>query len=485
MDREDIKLHNIKVNKIINVCMWIIWGFMVCCIFSGISVQDNILRVIILGIVNLITTIINKTKYVTKNKYLYIISLLYLVFDLREALVISSWIMAGTIAVAGMYFEEKFLKIMWVVFNLVMICMNICVGIGEMYVSAITGIVGMNLILLIMYNIIKWSTKFATNAKERADKTAELLKQLEVTMNKINTNTNDLNSNMNECNKRIDLITNSSNDLTSTMQDVASGISNQTNSIMSINEMMNSAMKKTESTYNVSKQTSNISMDSKKIVSDSANKVIEMNNQMLDIENAIFESKVGIDELVSNNISINNLLVGISDISDQINLLALNASIEAARAGDAGKGFAVVAEEIKKLAEQCGNFVGKINAVVSDMKKSTERVLSQVANVQQTANQGLDTSKNIKDTFESLDIVFKEIDTNLNNGLQNIDDVKKSFTEIFDEAGSISKISQEHSASIEEVLAITEEQNEQLHDIACSMKEIADLTKELRDLAIS
>ena len=108
-----------------------------------------------------------------------------------------------------------------------------------------------------------------------------------------------------------------------------------------------------------------------------------------------------------------------------------------------------------------------------DMNTKTIQVGEEFTNEFKAYYKGIDVTDNVK------------IDTNLNNGLQNIDDVKKSFTEIFDEAGSISKISQEHSASIEEVLAITEEQNEQLHDIACSMKEIADLTKELRDLAIS
>lgn len=123
----------------------------------------------------------------------------------------------------------------------------------------------------------------------------------------------------------------------------------------------------------------------------------------------------------------------ITDIAEETNLLALNASIEAARAGDAGKGFAVVAQQIQKLAEQSNSFAAQIGANIQELVDKTEgivKAMSLISNALRKQEESVDQTKRIFDELnESIgDINQKEMDMQKN--VTDMNQVKDSMSRI-------------------------------------------------------
>jgi len=157
----------------------------------------------------------------------------------------------------------------------------------------------------------------------------------------------------------------------------------------------------------------------------------------------------------------------ITQIASQTNLLSLNASIEAARAGDAGRGFAVVAEEIRKLADQSKESAAQITAIIGDLMKNSNNsveIMKQMSEIMTVQNEHLDATKN----------VFYSLNT-------EIDSVAGAVESITGEVEQLDMLKNDVMSSVESLAAIAEENAASTQETSAAMQELNDIIMECKE----
>lgn len=180
---------------------------------------------------------------------------------------------------------------------------------------------------------------------------------------------------------------------------------------------------------------SNASNEAKNRATTGQEHLITTVNQMNSIQHSVDDTLEVIHELSHQSSAIEEFVTAITDISNQTNLLALNAAIEAARAGEAGKGFAVVADEVRKLAEQSKQSAERITTIIHSLQ---HKVKLTEANMEQVTAQVVQGVHAVNTTGQS----FQEI--------------VNSTSEVSIQIANVSAIAQQMAASTEEMSAIFE-----------------------------
>lgn len=203
--------------------------------------------------------------------------------------------------------------------------------------------------------------------------------------------------------------------------------------------------------------------------------------QMNEIAVAVEDSARIVAELGENSKEIGSIVEVISNIADQTNLLALNAAIEAARAGEHGRGFAVVADEVRKLAESSQNSVQQIGKIIGSIQKTTENAVETMQTASQQVAEGRGNVESTGNSFTEIVNMIRIAEENSRQVMTLIENMRAPIEDIVSRTEKISGTSVEIAAKMDEISVATAEQSMSVVEIFENSGTLNDLAKNMEN----
>lgn len=396
----------------------------------------------------------------------------------------------ATIAMTTMYFRPRAILVYGALLNLLAIGFYLLdpaglMGPGDTAQDFRTRLFCIDFSLVIFYFLAKWGKDYVESAMHKEQVSRDLIKELTETAGVIEKNTAVLKENVERSHLFLETIRESSSQAAVAVEKIAQGVNEQaegTGRMVGLTDKIAAAV---ETNRQLAKETTAISGQIGEAVLLNLEGIEEMTSQMNTIHLAVRAAESNVEELMERMERINSFLAGIMAIAAQTKILALNANIEAARAGDAGKSFSVVAQEIRKLAETSANTAQDITAIVTGVQSQTVLTHQRVSNGSAAVDTGNNIMRQVTDSFNFLKQLSEKITSRIEEEEGLADAIAAAFSQVKQQLEVVSGVSVDHAAATQQILASVEEQTRNIAEVAEEMGEINTSSRELSDLALT
>ncbi|CAH0344749.1 methyl-accepting chemotaxis protein [Bacillus sp. CECT 9360] len=267
------------------------------------------------------------------------------------------------------------------------------------------------------------------------------------------------------------------------MQDVAAGAEEQTNrvekSTQFTKEISNDMLEISDQVERVTEAT-NFSLEQ----SEKGKEIVKQAITQMGIINSNTAETGSVIQLLHEKSSeIEKIVSLIKGIAEQTNLLALNAAIEAARAGEHGKGFAVVADEVRKLAEQSSESTQQINGLIKDIQASINKAVESTKNGENALKTGTELVNTAGSSFGEIGTAVVQVVDRLKDVTSSMNQINEGTSNLVETMVGVNEITAKTSGYTHEVASATEEQTASIEEVSAATVTLAQTAQELQSLA--
>ena len=310
----------------------------------------------------------------------------------------------------------------------------------------------------------------------------QMLESLRNTVGQLLSTSAQVSSSSEELSAASEQMNSTTQEVSSTVQQIAKGAQTTAQRVEETSKVMEQMNASVSQVAAGAQQAASASLQAKHAAEKGSEAAEETMKKMNSIFGVIANSSQVVKKLGERSEDITQIVSVITDIADQTNLLALNAAIEAARAGEAGRGFAVVADEVRKLAEGSAKAADQISRLIKEIQKETGQAVTAMEAGSKEVSEGRQIVTENSRAFKEIVKVVEQTATMVEQISAATEQMAAGTKQVVKSVDEIAANAEEAASATEEAAASTEEMTASMEEMTASAQELAEMAIRLREL---